>query len=163
MISAPKNSILRRPLKAPSQKNNENMDTEHERNQQRLKAKQQRYQEQEEYRRKCLYATPGEKKNIWAEKQQEQQDHLAMKAQSKVAEIAFDKELAQHYDKQQCFCKEMERDQESLKRVYLKSIMDENKAMVAEKKAREQAEKENERRREREAISFWDRAPRSFR
>ena len=74
MIAAPRQSILSRPIRknAPL-RNTENIDVEYEHSQARLHAKQQRYQEQEDYRRRCLEGTREEKVHLQEERRQEMQ------------------------------------------------------------------------------------------
>jgi hypothetical protein len=164
MIAAPRQSILSRPIRknAPL-RNTENIDVEYEHSQARLHAKQQRYQEQEDYRRRCLEGTREEKVHLQEERRQEMQEAVTWKSSRKLQEKAHDKTVVDRSMQRQEYCQDAEKSAEAQKREYLKSVMEENKRLAEERRREADRRKVADQERERQEVSFWDRTPRSFR
>eukprot|EP00992_Anisonema_acinus_P009322 TRINITY_DN5527_c0_g1_i1.p1 TRINITY_DN5527_c0_g1~~TRINITY_DN5527_c0_g1_i1.p1 ORF type:complete len:163 (+),score=49.63 TRINITY_DN5527_c0_g1_i1:29-517(+) len=160
---AHRQSILLRAKRSTSLHNCENIDKEHELNQMKLHAKQERRELQEDYRRKCFAASAQEKRQIQEQRRKEMSESLKLKQEAQQSEKQFDSIVSQHFEARQNFCAQTEAQQEAEKRAYLRSIMEENKQAVEAKRRAEAQRRELERRQEREDVGFFDRTRRSFR
>eukprot|EP01079_Euglenida_sp_SAG-EU17-18_P002757 gene2757-3386_t len=96
MLGPPKNSILHR-KKKPSHGNTENIDAEWHREQARLEARQNRWAEQEDQRRRWIEPALAEKHHLQEQTRADMEHQLVQKQQQRLADKVEDAALASYY------------------------------------------------------------------
>lgn len=163
MIPSARQSILSRPVRpAAAQRNAENVDTEHERSQQRQQGLQLKREEQNDYRRRAFVGTAEERRQLQEEHRRQIAAHLDVKNQSKSLEHQHDRAVVQVFAQHEQYCAEQERATAEEKRQRQRAVMEENARLAEERRVREKAQRAAEIERERGEVPYFERVPRSF-
>jgi hypothetical protein len=151
-------SILMRPRRTVrSLKNDENVDAEFEREQKKLEAKRNRYNQLHEDRRVSLWGEAEEKKDLQEKRRHEIAHHLDVRKENEKREAMQDLQVVSESKQHEEAIKYVEHEQQYQRRQYLKSLMDDNIRLTEMKRDQERQEREMEKERERNQIEFFDR------
>eukprot|EP00164_Ancoracysta_twista_P008861 GFYU01012927.1.p2 GENE.GFYU01012927.1~~GFYU01012927.1.p2 ORF type:complete len:160 (-),score=46.86 GFYU01012927.1:336-815(-) len=138
-------SILQRPIRSQSNKNNENMDGEYEKQQARLAAARAQRARLDGERVKSLFGSPTEKVQLQEQRRREMEEHLRLKNEQKQRELYDDLQAASQLNEHVTLNQVVEQDQNEARRAYLKDLMETNKAIMAEKERKKRMEKDQDR------------------
>eukprot|EP00700_Malawimonas_jakobiformis_P001662 EC722044.1.p1 GENE.EC722044.1~~EC722044.1.p1 ORF type:complete len:153 (+),score=12.64 EC722044.1:71-529(+) len=120
-------SIMMRPVKSPSLKNEENYDREFQAEQQRLAQLSARKQQLEQERLNSLYPTYGTKADTSAKLREEMERQLEAKEEAKRREREQEVQIARALEDQGRLTRHVESSDEQARREYQRYLMEENK------------------------------------
>jgi hypothetical protein len=142
---------MMRRKKAPSMKNEENLDREFEQEQARLDAKKNKLDHIAEERVKAIFGDRPEQLELQERTRRDMEAQLQLKEEMRKREMMEELKYSTELQEQALISQVVEHDHEKARRDYLRSVMEENKRLATEKEAAIQRQRQREIENERNA------------
>lgn len=143
-MSTARQSILMRPLKTASKKNEEHLDEEHQEAQRRLDSKKRVLETIGEHRIKTFFGSPNDKKQLQEEVKKDMDLQLSLREDLKKQKVLEDLKYATLVHQQATVMETVDNDHERARREYLRSVMEENKRLAVEREEQKRIDREKE-------------------